>query len=161
MTKREFLIELMEYRKHFWKFEDFDGSVKQQMTTIMDKLLKYQKIFLYSCYVTITWVCTFSLFQKNHTSPFASWIPNGYPYLYESVYVLECILIVIDTLIVIGFDCVFATICVQVILQYRLLNITLRNMTFNNGMEITASGKEDMMKMKTCIQHHVFLLRLD
>lgn len=162
MANRAHFKNLIESREYFWKFDDFNDPIKQQMTTVLDSLLKYQKIFLYSCYITITLVCSFPLLQKNHTLPFASWIPDGYPYLYESVYILQCILVVIDIHIVIGFDCIFATICIQVILQYRLLNITLRNMGLNSKeMSTTAKKKENIKEMKRCIQHHVFLLRLN
>lgn len=118
IAKRASLVDLIESCKYFWKFDVFEDSIKQQLTTILDRLLKYQKVFVYSCYFTVVLVCGYPLLQKTYTLPFASWVPDGYPYLYGSIYVLQCILFVTYLHVVIGFDCAFARICVEVILQF-------------------------------------------
>lgn len=153
------MSDLVQSRENFWKLDTFENSVKQEMTTIMKRLLNYQKAFLFTCFFTIALICASPLFQKDRNLPFSSWIPNGYPYLYESVYVIQCILFFIYVHLVTGFDCLFARICVEVILQFRLLNVKMQNTSFNNE-GTTASRKQNMKDMKACIQHHEFLLRL-
>lgn len=96
--------------------------------------------------------------EKDGTLPFPAWIPDGIHYAYESIYILEGLLFAIYVPIIIAFDCIFASICVQVIIQLRMVQDRLRNIKFYEK-ENKANKAEYMKKIKECVRHHVFLLR--
>lgn len=152
---RTSLLNLIDARKHFWKLDDFNAEIRQEMIVILQKLLKVQKIFTYTCYIASALVYATPFLVKDGSVPHASWIPDGIPHAFETMYILQGFLSPIYVHIVVAFDCIFASICIQVIIQLKLLQNALRDIHFHASL----NKEEYMNNIKKCVRHHVFILR--
>lgn len=150
ISYKQILKNMLEDRKKFWNVRDFDDDVCATLLNAFENLLKYFKIFKYMTYVTSSLVLLTPLVLRDQTLPFASWYPNEYTYVFEGLYAIQCVMLAAIAIEVLGFDCLFAALCWELIVQFKLLNWRLCN------LKITNEGYDCF---KTYIDHHKFLLR--
>lgn len=146
---------MLENRKKFWNVRDFDGELGAGLLRVFENLLKYFKVFKYMTYVTSSLVLLTPLLLRDQTLPFASWYPNGYPYVFEGLYGFQCLMLAAIATEVLGFDCLFASLCWELTVQFKLLNNRLCDIKARKE----CSDKMCFDNFKAYIDYHNFLLK--
>lgn len=146
---------MLESRKQFWDVRDFDEELRKNLLNVFENLLMYFKIFRFMTYATMSLILFTPLLSQDGTLPFASWYSDGYPYVFEGLYGFQCMMLAAIATEVIGFDCLFAALCWELIVQFKLLNHRLCNSTITNEN----INEECFGNFKAFVDHHNFLLR--
>lgn len=152
---KEKLKNMLEDRKQFWNVRNFDDGQRRNLLKVFENLLKYFKVFKFMTYATMSLILLTPLLLRDETLPFASWYPDGYPYMFEGLYGLQCVMLAAIATEVIGFDCLFAALCWELIVQFKILNHRLCNLKVNNRN----FGADCFDHLKAYVDHHNFLLR--
>lgn len=147
---------ILEKRKQFWKISSFDKDVEEQMKRTIDNGMMCLKIFtVFVCSLTSFFICL-PAFEGKYNLPLSTWVPE-YTSAYLITYVIQTYMSVICALLVVGFDTVFAAICIELTMQFQLLNARLASLAalpVQNAIE----KKERLEKLKECAQYHSFLV---
>lgn len=147
---------MLEERGKFWNVRDFDDEVGESLLSVFKNLLKYFKIFKYMTYITSSLVLLTPLLLRDQTLPFATWYPEEYIYVFWGIYGLQCVMLAAIATEVLGFDCLFAALCWELTVQFKLLNHRLCNLTVITNARSNKNCADDS---KAYIDHHNFLLR--
>lgn len=158
MTQRSTLRTILENRKNFWKISGFEKTVEEQMKWTISMSIIFFKIFItFVCLLTAMFIML-PAFEGKYHLPLSTWMPEGYPALYEITYVVQAFMSVMCGVFVIGFDVLFAAICIELTMQFQLLKarfLSLASFEVRNVSEKI----ERLGKLKECVQYHAFLIR--
>lgn len=146
---------ILEYRKRFWKLNSVDNDLEKEMKNIIHISLIYFRMFIGFVYVLSVLFTILPAVEGKHQLPMSTWLPEGYPYLYEITYLIQAYLGAMCCWFVIGFDVLFAAICIEITMQFRLLNGRLRSLVFIDAQD------ERLQKLKEYAQYHCFLIKYE
>lgn len=153
MVYKNVLKKMLDDRMQFWNVKEFDYELREKLSNEFPNFLKFFKAYRFITSMAIILLTPFLLLDK--TLPFASWYPAEYPYVYESLYALQFVMLPVISIEVIGFYCLFAGLCQELIVQFKLLNYSLRNLK----KSVEVCFEETLDTFKICIDYHNFLLR--
>lgn len=97
----------------------------------------------------------------NKTTPFACWMPQDdpIPYFFQIVYVTQMLILVTVIPFVVGFDCLFAAICIKIAIQFRILCRAINTAVPSDVTNVTDAEKVFIENIRKCIVHQQFLYR--
>lgn len=158
MVGRSALRNILENRKQFWKINSFDNTIENRMKSIICMSLIFFKMFItFVCILTALFICLPAV-EGKHRLPLSTWLPKGYPGLFEITYAIQTHVSVMCALFVIGFDILFAAICIELTIQFQLLNSRLLSLA-SFKVEHVTQKVERLERLKNCVQYHSFLIR--
>ncbi|KAI7815590.1 Odorant receptor Or66 [Rhyzopertha dominica] len=155
MVFKYHLKAMLEDRKRFWNINDFGNDISQELNSMFNKLLKFFIFFRGSTYFTSVLNVITPILMQDHSLPFGSYVFEGFPYSYEAMYASQSFYYIVVVEEVLGFDCLFATLCLEVVVQFKLLNYKLSCLKIQKG---TMDSSQYLSDLKTCIDYHNFLL---
>nr|AVH87242.1 odorant receptor 1 [Holotrichia parallela] len=138
--------------ENFWNIEAFEKNVKVRTQKVYNIVERIQKCLLF---VTIMLGCLYiskPLLDKNNSFLLETYIPRSNAidaFLLMSQ--LYCFFIGIVTIV--GFDLIYFSLCVHVIIQIKLLKEKLKN-------SFKSFRKNAAYELSSCIKHHQYLFSM-
>ncbi|RZC32324.1 7tm 6 domain containing protein, partial [Asbolus verrucosus] len=157
LTHASLFEEISEDRSRFWHYDLYGKTAGDKFRNQMALCVSLFKFIWMSAAVSIIFRCCTPLFVPEYVLPDACYIPGESIYTVVIIFVLEVIFYLEMTFLFGVFDAFFVLMCVDLKVQFKLLNKTLR--TINVGVDKEKNHEESCWrKLKKCFAHHRFLL---
>lgn len=148
---------LLEKRKKFWKITSVDKVVEERIKRTVSIGMMYFRIFtVFVSSLTTLFICL-PAFEGKYNLPLSTWVPEEYAGVYEVTYVIQAYMSVQCAWVVIGFDVVFAAICIELTMQFQLLNRRLLSLASLPVQNVT-QRKKRLELLNNCVEYHSFLI---
>ncbi|GJQ87663.1 hypothetical protein Trydic_g17482 [Trypoxylus dichotomus] len=141
---KENILELLEERLKFWQPESFDNVTYKSVDKLFHFTKGVQKMIIVSIIFTVELYYLKPLFDSTNRYLFDTWA------IYDSI-ILETIILAsqyyflcLVAPIVFGYDAIYFSFCLHLLVQLRLLKHRMRIMKVN----------EDITSLYECIRHH-------
>ncbi|KAI7815592.1 Odorant receptor Or64 [Rhyzopertha dominica] len=152
------LVKLCQDRLKFWDFTDFEDCVFQKITLFFKTVLKLlTTLFTIDGVACAMYAISPALIMRDRSLPFGSHVWEAFPCYYEILYVSQCFAVAIVMLVAMGFDMLFASFCVELIVQFKLLNHKLRTSKAVSYSNVKRRNPY-LDILKDCVDYHNYLL---
>ncbi|KAJ3620418.1 hypothetical protein MTP99_004366 [Tenebrio molitor] len=146
--KKPILSHLLEQRCNFWQVEDFPDEVRQECQRILTTTTNFVRYF-----IVVTFLVIMNFFLQPILTgdlPVRVYVPKGWFHVINLTY-WYLIPVIIGSIY--GSDLIFCSICVPVIVQFKLLKYKFENWSFGD-----ASKKEFQEELRVLVDHQNFLV---
>lgn len=149
-------MEILSMQKEFWKIDELNGPIKDELINLVKLSHKACKILTYNMYVAAALIFTKGLILQE--LPLRLYNPNKYGLNFYTLFVIQILNIFMGILLIIGFDIIFIASCTNVIIQFKMIKYKLENIQFDDNHEDYDEG-ECRNQLVQCIKHKVKMNR--
>ncbi|RZC33373.1 7tm 6 domain containing protein [Asbolus verrucosus] len=146
--------EMIQDRSRFWHYDLFGERGGDKFRNQMGFCVSLIKFIWISTTICVVFRCYTPFFVEEYLVPEACYIPGNSIYSIAIIFGLEVTFYIEETFLFSVFDGFFLLMCVDLKIQFRLLNKTLRTIDFEKCHEEVC-----WVKLVECFEHHRFLLR--
>lgn len=149
LYKRQ-ISELLDKQRRFWNIKETHESQQNALFKMLRLSYIALKIFITFGLSCIIMFLVVPLTSAQEEPPFACWIPNKFYLNFVTIYVAQFLFLIYIYCLVTGFDGLFLSFCVNILIQFRILNTKIKMMRF-----------DDKYSIKKIISHHNFLIEYE
>lgn len=142
--------------KQFWDYNECDNSVQVKLNKMSSTILRIEKLITPFSLAAVM-LMVMGIFFGN-SLPIGAWNIEGHDILYYFVLVLQVPSLMLCSIFICPFDCIYVAFCTELSAQFKILCYKLEHLDIN-GNTNEQMEKSFFHNMKVCIQHHVFLQR--
>lgn len=141
---------LKDIASNFWDHRDFNTNITEATERVFKKVNLVQKVIVAGVLVVMYSYHLAPLFDSNRIFLFETKAPNS-PLMNAVLLMCQYYCVAMEIPIVLGYDCIYFTLCIHLVLQLKLLK---------QRIAIILENKNETVELEIydCIRYHQFLI---
>lgn len=149
---------LWNIKHSFWKLQDYDEVSREEIIGLMKLGAITAKILILCYFITGMAFSMFTIIFGQLSLEI--YVPDKYGFNFQSLSLMEILYSWFAIFATCGFDVTFLAICLHVIVQLKLLKLSLKDISFNEGEEnVFHSQLKKFIEQKIVLNKTIEMMR--